>query len=50
MENITEVIKCPECGCIQEAMVDSSSIFDTYIHDCIECSYTIMESEWEIIK
>ena len=45
-EEIREEIKCPECGVIQEAKVIKSIPFDIYIHNCVECNYCIMESEW----
>ena len=40
-------IKCPECGEIQEAVVQETKLFNIYIHDCINCGYKIEESEWE---
>ncbi len=46
----TEAIKCPECGYIQEARVIQHWPWPVYIHDCFQCGYTIMESEWERIK
>lgn len=42
----TELIRCQECGQIQNATIQHGEIFDTYIHNC-ECGYTIMESEWD---
>ena len=46
-----EKIKCPDCGCVQIAVVDESTIpWDTYIHDCEKCGYTIMESDWDKVK
>ena len=41
-----ETIVCPQCGKIQEAKVEHTVPFFTYIHDCENCGYTIMESEW----
>ena len=50
-EDITEVrIKCPECGKIQDAIVEHTIPFNTYIHLCEKCGYVIMEDEWEEIK
>ena len=50
-EEITKVrIKCPECGTIQDAIVEHTIPFDTYIHFCEKCGFVIMESEWEEIK
>jgi len=44
-------IKCPECETIQDAIVEHTIPFHTYIHDCIKCGFLIMESEWdEVIK
>ena len=43
----TEKIVCPECGYIQYAKVEDTIPFPTYIHECEECKYIIMESEWQ---
>lgn len=41
-------IVCPECGSIQDAIEDHTTIpFSTLIHECTSCEYMIMESEWE---
>lgn len=45
-----EIIECPECSARQEAIVEHFGIFDSYVHDCEECGYTILESEWNTIK
>lgn len=42
-----ENIVCPSCKSIQMAIVEHTIPFYTYIHECEECSYIIMESEWE---
>lgn len=42
-----ESIVCPECNVEQLAKVDHSIPFYTYIHECIKCGHTIMESEWQ---
>ena len=46
IEKHAETIICPECNGIQEAEVLHTFPYATYIHDCIHCGYTIMESEW----
>ena len=43
----TEKIICPECGQIQYAKVEDTIPFPTYIHECEDCKYIIMESEWQ---
>lgn len=42
-----ENIVCPECDREQLATVEHTFPFFTYIHECVGCGYTIMESEWE---
>lgn len=42
-----ESIVCPECDKEQLATVEHSMPFFTYIHECVNCGYTIMESEWQ---
>ena len=44
----TVIIWCPNCGKGEEAEVRESIPFNTYLHDCKECNYTIMESEWNV--
>lgn len=46
MESHKETIQCPECNTIQEAKVLHTLPWATRIHNCVECNYTIMESEW----
>lgn len=41
-----EVIKCPECGTIQQAEVEHTIPWYTYIHHCIKCGFIITESDW----
>ena len=41
----TERIRCPGCGCVQDATVDHTLPYWSYMHVC-ECGYTIIESEW----
>ena len=45
-----EVIICPECLEIQEAIVYHTTPFITAVHDCKHCNYTIMESEWQRVE
>lgn len=44
----TERIRCPACLTEQDATVEHTQPFPTYIHNCA-CGYTIMESEWDRI-
>lgn len=47
-EEIKEVkIECPECGMIQPALIDRSGPWDSFVHECRNCSYMITESDWE---
>ena len=45
-ESNVEKIKCPECDCIQDAIVEHTLPFATYVHHCENCGHIIMESEW----
>jgi uncharacterized Zn finger protein len=45
-----ERIRCPECGQEQDAVVQHTRPFWTYICHCKKCGYTIMESEWEVVN
>ena len=45
-----ERIWCPNCGKEQDAKVEHTAPFYTYIHNCIECDYLIMESEWNKVE
>lgn len=47
METHKETIKCPNCGHIQEAIVEMTKPFATYIHTCEKCKFIITESDWE---
>ena len=49
-ETHSERIRCPECGQEQDATVQHTRPFWTYVHDCVKCGYTIMESEWEVVE
>ncbi len=42
-------IQCPECNTIQDAVVEMTAPFPTYIHHCEKCAYVIMESEFNIV-
>ena len=46
----TEEIKCPECNKEQTANVAHTLPWYSYVHECIECKYIIMESEWNKIN
>lgn len=46
----TKTIQCPMCDHIQQAEVEHTFPFYTYIHDCEKCGYTILESEWNEFK
>lgn len=50
MDEFIEMIKCPNCGKIQEAKVIADVPFYVYIHECTECKYLIEESEWEKVE
>jgi len=46
-----QFIKCPECGSIELATVDTSTWpWNTFIHHCSKCEYVIMESDWDQMK
>jgi len=49
-EKHTEKIKCPDCGTIQDATVEHTVPFFTYLHICTKCDFTIMESDWEVVS
>lgn len=50
-EEIKEVkIECPECGTIQPALIDRSKFWDSFVHECRNCSYMITESDWEEVE
>jgi phage FluMu protein Com len=46
MDNHIETIQCPQCDNIQEAAMEHTLPWPTYIHTCNDCEYIIMESEW----
>lgn len=49
VEMHTETIKCPKCERVQTAQVTrrAEDPFPVYLHECEQCGYVIMESEWE---
>ena len=49
MEIHKEEIECPECGKRQQATVLHTFPWFSYVHDCVGCKYTIMESEWNLL-
>jgi len=50
--NKSDIIKCPECGCVQDAVIELEDWmpYPAYVHTCIKCGYVIMESEWDSQK
>lgn len=45
------IIECPECGIIQIAVADHTTVpFSTFIHDCKNCGFVIMEQDWCEVK
>ena len=50
MNQHIETIECPVCNHIQDAIVEHTEIFNTYIHECENCQYLITESEWNKIE
>lgn len=49
-ESHTEIIECPLCMKQQEATVNHTTPFYSYVHECEKCQYVIMESEWNKIE
>ena len=45
----TERIKCNECGLEQDAEVEHTYPFPTYVHVCEDCGFIVMESDWDKI-
>lgn len=46
-----QFIKCPNCGAVELAAIDHSTVFfSTWIHRCSKCEFIIQESEWEPLK
>lgn len=46
------VIVCPQCDTVQAALVHFTREMPapSRVHQCDECGYTTMESEWELIR
>ena len=49
-ENHIEIIECPHCGCIQNAVVRHTIPWWDYTHICEKCNEIILESEWQEVK
>jgi ribosomal protein L37AE/L43A len=47
MESHKEKIKCPNCNSVEDAIVEHTIPFATFVHTCSQCDYIIMESEWQ---
>jgi len=45
-------IKCPECSIVQDAVEELfyGDPFWSYVHNCTNCKYVIMESEWNKVS
>lgn len=43
-------IRCPQCESMEDAEVEHTIPFWTYIHFCNKCGYVIMEDEWEEVE
>ena len=46
----TVIIECPECFIQQQATVEHTFPWATYIHECKNCKHLIMESEWNEVE
>ena len=46
----TETILCPECGSLENATVEQSIPWWIYIHECKNCDFIIMESDWDKVE
>ena len=49
IETHSEIIECPECKKSQAAIVEHTFPWWSYVHNCTNCGYVIMESEWNKI-
>ena len=52
MDNIkthTEEIICVRCETHQMATVEHTLPWYTHVHTCINCGYTMTESEWDMV-
>ena len=43
-------IKCPHCESEQNAHIEITPLFGSYVHVCGNCNYVIGESEWNQIE
>lgn len=50
LQSHVEIIRCPDCGICQKAIVEHTFPWWDRTHCCIECGFWIMESEWERIE
>ena len=55
MKKITRIdtIIYPQCGYIQEVELEEPEAYPYWyslVHDCVDCGYTIMESEWDTVR
>jgi Zn ribbon nucleic-acid-binding protein len=43
-----EWISCPACDAVQRAIIvwAEPEPWPRYVHECVRCGYTILESEW----
>ena len=49
MKSHIERIVCPMCGAIQDVVVEHTTPWFSFVHECISCEYIISESEWDSI-
>lgn len=45
-----ETIHCPECEALQAAVVEHTTMWNVYLHQCDRCGYWIDESGWEKVE
>jgi hypothetical protein len=45
-----DIIECPECKTIQQAIVEHKWPWYSRVHWCINCEFIIMESDWKIVE
>lgn len=43
-----QIISCPSCKSHQDGRPEDTGLFLSYVHNCTNCGYTILESEWEL--
>jgi len=49
IESHKECIECPECNHVQEAIVEHTVPWYSYVHICTSCKHIILESEWKVV-